>query len=62
MAKSNDVSMGSASRGTKTIRSTGQDTSSYGQTGTQGIKNTTSKGGVLDISSSISNGQVRKIP
>lgn len=46
-------------RGTKIIKQTGQDTSSFGDTSAASIKNSGFKGGVGDISSSIKDGKVR---
>lgn len=56
MAKT--VMSGSGARGTKTVRSTGLDTSSYGARGTEGISNSGFKGGRADLSNSISGGKV----
>lgn len=55
---SNDTVTKSGSRGTKMVRSTGMDTSSYGEKGTKSLE-PKMKGGVSDISSSIKDGKVR---
>lgn len=59
--KNSQTVMSNGSRGTKIIRSTGVDNSSMGETGASDIKNTGFKGGVDDVSSSITNSSVRKV-
>jgi len=55
MAKS--IMQGSGARGTKTLVSTGLDTSSYGSRGTEGL-GSKAKGSVADLSNSVSGGKV----
>lgn len=63
---SNDVTQKSGSRGTKIVRSSGVDNSSYDGNNKDntmaGIANRRIKGDGYDISSSIEGGKVRKIP
>jgi hypothetical protein len=50
----------SGARGTKIVRATGLDHSSYGNTGVKWISNEGFKGSRTDISSSIKGGKVRE--
>jgi len=54
----NNTVQTSGARGTKLVKQTGLDNSSYGDKSTKGIKNDM-KGGTTDISSSIKDGKVR---
>lgn len=65
MPSSNDVTTKGGARGSKIVKSTGVDNSSYDDNNRDntmaGIANRRIKGDGYDISSSISDGKVRKI-
>lgn len=56
-----DTKQTSGSRGTKIVRSTGQDASSYGDTKTKDISNDGFGGSRNDLSSSIKGNKVRDL-
>lgn len=63
MASSNNVETTSLGyKGQKKVRSTSIDNSSYGEKNISGINNNAAKGNGYDISSSVVDGKVRKIP